>query len=120
MTLAGTYAVVVGGLMIVQWAFFLASGNVPELKTEPIRILGHLAAEFTSALALILSGIGLLADTSWALTAAPFALGMLIYTLIESPMYFVQKRQWPIVGMFAVLFMLALASTYLVFDHALA
>ncbi len=40
---------------------------------------------------------------------------MLLYTVIVSPGYFAQKREWPMVGMFAVLLALALVSLGLVF-----
>jgi hypothetical protein len=42
----------------------------------------------------------------WAATFYPVAAGMLLYTIIVSSGYFVQKRVWPIVGMFAVLLIL--------------
>lgn len=120
MVFPAVFAIAVGALMIAQWAFFLLSGNVPELKTEPIRTWGHIAAEMATAAALIASGIGLWVGAVWALPLALFALGMLMYTLIVSPMYFVQKRVWPIVGMFAVVFALALVSLRQVFAAALA
>jgi len=42
-------------------------------------------------------------------------MGMLLYAVINSPGYFAEKRQWPMVGMFAVLLILALVSLGLVF-----
>jgi hypothetical protein len=43
MTFAACYAIVVGLLMLGQWAFILLSGNVPELKTRPAEIFLHIA-----------------------------------------------------------------------------
>jgi hypothetical protein len=40
----------------------------------------------------------------------PRRAGMLLYTIIVSSGYFVQKRVWPIVGMFAVLLILTVIS----------
>lgn len=57
MKFAGWYGIVVGFLMVGQWLFFLATGQVPELQTEPVRIAFHLAGEFLTALGLIVSGI---------------------------------------------------------------
>ncbi len=110
MKFTGIYSIIVGVLMLAQWAFFLATGQVPELKTEPFRIAFHLAAEgaTATALALIVSGIGLLSRKAWGRTAALVALGMLIYTSIVSPGYFAQQGVWALVGMFAVLLALAL------------
>jgi len=42
------------------------------------------------------------------------AMGVLLYTVIVSPCYFAHKRQWTFVGMFAVVFLLALASSIVV------
>ena len=104
------YAIVVGLLMFAQWAFFLITRQVPELKTERARVLFHIAAEFLTAAALIASGVGLLSQQTWAATIYPVALGMLLYTTIASSGYFAQKRVWPFVGMFAALLILTAIS----------
>ncbi len=104
------YSIVVGLLMLAQWSFFLASGQVPELQTEPFRIAFHLVGEGVTAVVLIISGIGLLRRTRWAREAAFAALGMLTYTVLVSPGYFAQLGQWPLVGMFGVLLVLTLVS----------
>ncbi len=114
MTFAGVYSVVVGVLMIGQWAFFLATGKVPELGTEPYRIRFHLAGEFFTAVALVVGGVGLLVSAAWGLPLYLLATGMLLYTVIVSPGYFAQQRQWPLVGMFAILLVLALLGIGLV------
>ncbi len=100
--------------MIGQWVFSLVRKQVPELETEPIRIRFHLAAEFTTAIALLVGGSGLLADSSWGVHVYLVSMGMLLYTVIVSPGYFAQRGEWPMVGMFAVLLILALISLGLV------
>ena len=114
MTFAAVYALVVGIGMIGQWTVSIARRRVPELETERARILFHLAGEFITALALLASGSGLLLDATWALECYLVSLGMLFYTMIVSPGYFAQKRQWPMVGLFAVLTILGIASLVLV------
>ena len=114
MIFASIYALVVGIGMIGQWGVSLASRQVPEIKTEPYRIAFHLAGEFLTALALIAAGVGMLVGAPWGRPLYPAAVGMLLYTVIVSPGYFAQKRQWPMVGMFAVLLVLALVSLGLV------
>jgi hypothetical protein len=109
-TFPALYAIVVGVLMIGQWAFFLGSGQVPELKTEPVRVRFHIAAEMITAAGLIITGAGLLAAATWATSLYPVAIGMLLYTVIVSPGYFAERKVWPIVAMFAVLFVLSLLS----------
>ena len=114
MVFASIFELVVGAGMIGQWLFFLATGQVPELKTEPLRIRFHLAAEFTTAIALLVGGIALLTDQTWARWFYLLAVGMLLYTVIVSPGYFAEKGQWAFVGMFAVVLILALVSLALV------
>jgi len=114
MILAGVYAIVVGIGIIGQWGFFLGAGRVPELKSEPYRIGFHLAGEFLTALALLVGGVALLAGAPWGRSFYLLATGMLLYTIIVSPGYFAQRKEWPLVGMFAVLLVLAAISLILV------
>jgi hypothetical protein len=110
MRLAGYYAVAVGVLMIAQWLFFLSVGQVPELTTAPIELGFHLAAELATAVALLAGGLGLIQSRAWGRLAAVFAFGMLSYTTVVSAGYFAQRGEWPLVAMFAVLLVAALAS----------
>jgi hypothetical protein len=97
------YGIIVGCLMIAQWAASILSGSVPEFQTEPWRIGFHLVSEFSTALMLILGGIAVLRSASWGRTVLLIGLGMVIYSEIVSPGYFAQLGQWPMVGMFLVL-----------------
>jgi hypothetical protein len=114
MIFSAVFALIVGLGMIGQWAFFLATGQVPELVTEPLRIRFHLAAEFATAIALMVGGIALLTGQTWAQWFYLLAVGMLLYTVIVSPGYFAEKGQWVFVGLFAVILLLALVSVVLV------
>jgi hypothetical protein len=115
MTFAAIYAIVVGCMMIGQWSLFLVTGQVPELKTEPVRILFHIVAEFVTATTLIVGGVGLLTGSTWGRSVYLLGMGMLLYTLIVSPGYYAEKRVWPFVGMFAVVLIVALIGLGLVF-----
>ncbi len=110
MRLPAWYAIAVGVLMIGQWSFFLATGQVPELQTEPLGIAFHLVAEGVTAIALIGSGYSLLKEARWAREATFASLGMLTYTVLNSPGYFAEQGEWPLVGMFGVLLILTLLS----------
>lgn len=110
MNYSALYAIIVGLLIFGQWTFFLVTRQVPELKTERVRVLFHIADEFLTGVVLIASGVGLLAQQSWAAAIYPLAAGMLLYTIIVSSGYFTQKRVWSIVTMFAVLLILTVAS----------
>ena len=115
MTFVSYYALIVGLLMVAEWILFFATGQIPELKTALASIVFHIAAEFATALALIAGGFGLLKKRAWGQRLLPVALGMLVYTVIASSGYFVQKQVWPPVIMFAVLLVLTLASLRAVF-----
>ncbi len=110
MKFAGIYGIFVGVLMFAQWAFFLSTGQVPELQSEPYRIAFHLAAEFATAAGLIVAGIALLRHLAWGAACYLFFAGMLGYSVIASPGYFAQQGQWVLVGMFAVLLGLAVST----------
>ncbi len=110
MKFAGWYGIVVGLCMFGQWGLFLATGQVPELQTEPIRLAFHLAAEFATAAMLIIGGVALLGHKSWGVSLYLVAVGMMVYSVIVSPGYFAQQGQWVFVGMFAILLLLAVVS----------
>jgi len=102
------YVIVVGILMFAMWSFFLANGMVPELDTRPAEIILHLIAEFSTSLALIIAGILSLRSSSHAKWLYPFSIGMLLYTLIVSPGYYIQSGDFIFVVMFAALIVLSI------------
>jgi hypothetical protein len=112
MKFAAWFGIIVGALMLAMWTFFLGTGQVPELVTEPYRIALHLAGEFATAIALIIAGIALLKNTNWGRSLYFVAAGMLLYTLIVSPGYYAQQGQWAFVGMFVLLLLLDLFSIF--------
>ena len=114
MIFAGVFAVVAGAGMIVQWVMSAAAHKIPEIKTEPIRIGFHIAAEVLTALTLIAGGIGLLMGQGWGRDIVLVALGMLFYTVIVSPGYFAQKGQWAWLGMFGTILILGIICLFLV------
>ncbi len=101
------YSIIIGISMISMWFFFFLSNSIPELETEPVRISMHILAEIITAFLLISSGIGLLKHQDWASKLNLFALGMLIYTLIQSPGYFLETKEYEMVAMFAVMLIFA-------------
>ncbi len=103
MKTAGIFSIIVGISMILMWLVFYLSGSIPELETEPARIIMHLAAEFATAIALVIGGWGLLKAKTWGKPIYLIATGALIYTMIQSPGYFIQTGEPGFVAMFAVL-----------------
>jgi hypothetical protein len=120
MKLAATYCVVVGLLMLCQWLFFLAAGQVPEVTTAPVELAFHLTAELATAATLVAGGLAVLAERAWGRWVAVMALGMVSYSVIVSAGYFAQQGGWPLVAMFAVLLAGALASVRALVSPALS
>lgn len=107
------FAIVVGIGMIAMWSISYFTKQIPELEAEPIRIKFHLAAEFATAIVLIIAGSGLITTQEWAASIYLLSMGLLLYTVIVSPGYFAQKGQWAYVGMFAVIFIIALVNVFM-------
>ena len=101
------YAIFVGVSMISMWLFFYFSNSIPELETEPVRISMHIMAEIITSIVLIAGGIGIWKNKPWGKNMGIISMGMLIYTLIQSPGYFIELEEYPMVIMFAILFVLA-------------
>jgi hypothetical protein len=105
---AAIYSIIVGISMFMMWIMFYLIGSIPELTTEPARIVLHIFAELAAAAALIAAGFGLLKLKAWSHQLYLLATGALIYTMIQSPGYFLQNGELGFVVMFAVLLILGL------------
>jgi len=77
--------------MIGQWLISFLAKNMPEIKTEPIRIGFHIAAEMATAALLLISGTLILRGSNVGNTLYLVAVGMLFYTCIVSPGFFAQQ-----------------------------
>jgi len=56
----GYYSLLIGICMVGLWCMLLATRQVPELLTEPYRIIAHLSSEFITAALLIWGRISVL------------------------------------------------------------
>jgi hypothetical protein len=106
-------AICIGALMTAMWVFFLTAGQVPELQSRPVEIVLHLVAEFATGAMLVASGIAALRWSRTGNLVLIAALGMLLYTLIVSPGYYVQRQQWPFVAMFGALLVISVVALVL-------
>ena len=109
--LVAVYSVLIGVFMIGFWVFALTKNLVPP-EEKPWSITFHLFAEFTTAILLIISGVGLWLASEWARTLSPLALGLLLYIVIYSPGYYAQKNNWPMAATFIVLIILTVAAIF--------
>jgi hypothetical protein len=103
MKFSSWYGVSVGILIILQWIFFIATDSVPEFQTAPWAIGFHMTAELLLAFALLISGVATLVSKPWGRKVLFAALGMAIYSEINSPGYFAQAGQWGLVATFVIL-----------------
>jgi peptidoglycan/LPS O-acetylase OafA/YrhL len=118
--ITASYGIIVGVMIIAQWTGFMIMGQVVELESEPTRIAFHLAAEFGTAIALIIGSIGLAKRLSWGYPAFLVSQGMLAYTIIISPGYFAQDGELLFVGMFAALWVMTIAIVVTAVKHETA
>jgi hypothetical protein len=116
MVFAAIFAIFVGIAMVGQWMITMLKKEIPGKEAGtivgrgPIEMRFHWVAEFLTATALITSGVGLILDWSFAHKLYLLSTGMLIYTVINSSGYFAQKREWPMIGIFTLLFILSVVS----------
>lgn len=103
------YSILIDLFMIGFWVFALLKNLVPP-EEKPWSITFHVIAEFSTAILLIVSGAGLWLGSEWARTLSPLALGLLLYTVINSPGYYAQKNNLPMVAMFIALIILTIAA----------
>jgi hypothetical protein len=95
------YCATVGLFMMAWWGLEFRAGALRRPDRAPSDIGLHLAAELVTAALLVAAGVVLLAGG--AVTVALVALGMLLYTVIQSPGYFVARHEAAPVAMFAAL-----------------
>ena len=105
---AAIYSIVVGASMLGMWGLFYSVGTIPELATQPVRIMFHIVAECFTAAALIVAGVGLVRGRSWGGRLYLLATGALLYTVIQSPGYFWQQGDYGFIVMFAVLLLVGI------------
>jgi hypothetical protein len=94
----GGYALFVGILMAGWWAVELRRGVLERGDRTRAELGLHLAAELLTAAALVVGGALLLGGGS--ATVALVGLGMLLYTVVQSPGYFLARGEREPVVMF--------------------
>jgi len=110
--LAIIFSIIMGSCMIIMWIVFISSNSVPEIQTKPLELTMHLTAEFITSISLIVGALGLLKEKLWANKVYFFSMGMLIYTLIMSSGYFLEKKEIPFFIMFMSFLFLSIIITF--------
>jgi hypothetical protein len=114
------FSLATGVMIPAFWAMLLLTGRIGELREGRRDIWLHIAAEIATGALLVAGAAALIADgqsrVSFALSGA--GLGALVYTLIQSPGYYVDRRDWPMVGLFAVTWIACLPAIALLLASA--
>lgn len=107
------FQLVIGVSILAFWTVFMSTGRVPEIEAGERAIWFHVAAELTTALLLVAAGLRSTRQPARFLSA--LALGALLYTSINSPGYYVDLGEWPMVVMFGVLFAITAVAIVMLF-----
>lgn len=91
--IAAIYSLVMGSGIILAWLYLLFNNLVPELEINPIELYMHLTAEFITAIFLFISGILMYEHIKGGVFLYLTSMGMLFYTLIQTPGYFLSIGQ---------------------------
>lgn len=111
------FSVVIGVSMLGLWLVLIASGQVVEFDTRPNEITLHLIAEGTTAIILIAAGIMGIRSSKYYTKCQCFASGMLMYTVIVSPGYYLDLGEPAIAWMFAAIFSVLIWQLYWLFKN---
>lgn len=104
MRLVGWFEIAIGISIAGLWAMLLMTRQVPEIAEGRRDIWFHLGAELLTAALLIAAGVAVLTvGSQTAGVMAAMGLGALLYTTINSPGYYADLGQWPMVAMFVLL-----------------
>ena len=110
------YSVLIGIFMMCFWIFATYSGIILE-DEKPWGIRFHLLSEFTTAILLIVSGLASILNIEWAKSTSFLALGMLLYIVLYSPGYYLQKKNKPMTVLFILLITLTILAILLTIIH---
>lgn len=95
-------------LMLAWWAVDIRRGALARPDRARPEIILHLVAETVTAALLAAGGAVLIAGGTTGLALA--GLGMLLYTVIASPGYFIARHEWLSAVVFAVLAVFTIAA----------
>jgi len=105
-------------MMIGMWVSLLLTKQVPELKPAsyaPRLIAYHIVVELLTAIVLIISGVGLFLVGDWAKILSAISLGMLLYSVINSPGKYAHENNLPMVAVFTIITILTVGAMITLF-----
>ena len=104
------YSIAVGLMIIGLWVMLISTGQVPYLDTPQMEIKLHIVTEIITALMLIIGGVSILKGWSLKRKFPYIALGMLLYSILNSSGYYIDLGETGMAAMFAVLLFCTVAA----------
>jgi hypothetical protein len=96
------FAITVGMLMIGRWSMLILSSQVPGFDSAQVEIKLHMLTEMLTALMLIVGGLSVF--MKWKHTELHIvSQGMLLYAILNSSGYYIDRGEMGMVFMFGVL-----------------
>lgn len=97
------FGIIVGIVLVLIWIYRIATGGVPDLYDSLLQTKLHVAIQFLTALALIVSGWALWAGRPWAFKAFILANGMLLIAVINAISWYGDRGEMGFVYFFVAL-----------------
>jgi hypothetical protein len=111
--LALGYCTFTGAAITLLWVVLLLTGNAAGLVSQPVKVSIHLISGVTSGLLLLLTAVTLAKRKKWACRLYFFSLGMLLYSVLNAVVYYVQIEKWDRVLVFSILVIVTVVFAFL-------
>ena len=82
--ISGAFAISAGTLTALIWIVVLIKKTGSKFIEHPFERLFHITAEFIMSVLAIIGGIALILDLTWGLYVFLFALGLILYAIINA------------------------------------
>jgi hypothetical protein len=101
---AAVYSILIGVSVLSMWGLIILTDGITEGSIE---ISFHLVSEFSMAILLIISGIGLIMNKMYGKKLFLISNGMLIYSVLNAAGYYGQRNNFAMLSMFTVIFIIS-------------
>jgi peptidoglycan/LPS O-acetylase OafA/YrhL len=108
----GYIYIFIGVGIIGLWVMLLSTNQVPELETALAEIVMHIIIEVLMGIMAIISGVKLIKQCNLYREVCLITNGLLIYSVVNSSGYYIQRSNFPMIVMFGLILIFSLVSTY--------
>lgn len=111
--ISAIFTIIVGLLMVSMWTGLLLTGQVPGLMSPQLEIRIHIITEMLTAGALIVGGVSVIKEWIVLRDLHLVSHGMLIYAVLNSSGYYIDRNEFTIIVLFAIILVGTLLSLIL-------